>query len=56
MGFIWFFFMIFTMGSASRFFEHIENKTLRFVTQLIYYIVMATISYAVYIKFGLETY
>ena len=29
MGFIWFFFMIFTMGSASRFVEHIENETLR---------------------------
>ena len=27
MGFIWFFFMIFTMGSASRFSEYIKNKT-----------------------------
>lgn len=56
MGFIWFFFMIFTMGSASRFFEHIKNKVLRFITQLVYYIIMASISYAVYLKFGIETY
>lgn len=56
MEFIWFFFMIFTMGSASRFSEHIENKTLRFIIQLVYYIIMTTISYAIYLKFGLETY
>ena len=56
MGFIWFFFMIFTMGSASRFFEQIGNKTLRFLIQMVYYIIMATISYAIYLKFGLETY
>lgn len=56
MEFIWFFFMIFTMGSASRLFEHIENKTLRFIIQLVYYIIMASISYAVYFKFGLKTY
>lgn len=29
MGFIWFFFMIFTMGSASRFSEYIENKNFK---------------------------
>lgn len=56
MGFIWFFFMIFTMGSASRFVEHIENETLRFIIQMVYYIIMATISYVVYLKFGLKTY
>lgn len=56
MGFIWFFFMIFTMGSASQVFGHIENKALRFLTQLVYYIIMAVISYVVYLKFGIETY
>lgn len=56
MGFIWFFFMIFTMGSVSRVFEQVENKVLRFITQMVYYIVMASISYAVYLKFGLKTY
>lgn len=55
MGFIWFFFMIYMMGSISRVFEHIENGVLRFITQLIYYIVMAAISYSVYLKLGIET-
>lgn len=56
MGFIWFFFMIFTMGSLSRALEYIENETLRFVTRLLYYIVMFMTSYVVYLKFGIKTY
>lgn len=53
MRFVWFFFMIYTMGSFSRVFEEIKPLWGKFTAQATYYVIMTIIAFTVYQKFGI---
>lgn len=56
MKFIWFFFIVYTMGYTVSLFEGIKNTFVRIIIMAFYYAIMALIAYAVYLKFGITTY
>ena len=53
MKFVWFFFMIYTMGSFSRIFDEIKPFWVKVTAQAVYYVIMTFIAVAVYRKFGI---
>ena len=54
MNFIWFFFIVYTMGSGTQVLDGIDNKVAKFIIQMVYYVVMALIAYAIFLKFGIK--
>lgn len=56
MKFIWFFFIVYTMGYTVSLFEGIKNTFARIIIMAFYYAIMALIAYAIYLKFGITTY
>ena len=56
MKFIRFFLIVYTMGTGTQFLDCINNKAVKFIAQILYYVVMASIAYAIFLKFGITTY